>query len=482
MSSASTSTWSSSSGWPRVTSLPPASRARCCRVPSVTPWGHRSRRRLGRETSDARTSPRSLSAPHRWLLTPRAAAGQVAHPTPWLVGRARGTMGRDPVVRRGAGPTERPARVVARARPPRAPPRARRSTRRRTPSSPRTQSSRVGSTPSQPDRATRSPSGTATSASTPSSRSPTRCCRRPRCRRGRAARRATSSSRCCTCASKTTSATSTSSRPAIGAASCTRSSRSSVASTSIATSPAPIRCSSPLDELSWTATAREVVEQVTREVLDDFERRGSAPYEILWDVEKKRIVRDVLRTLDADAADVELMAVEHPFGGDERPFTIELPSGQTLRFRGTIDRIDRLHDRLRVIDYKTGTHRDRSQCACRHRIRHPPPAADLRARRAGRVRPGCSRRRRILVRLVEGRLERRHHPDRCRRPRAVPALARHDLDGHRRAASFLLTRARKIGSRSRTASTASTTASAPPTATEPGSGCSTPTSSPATAS
>jgi RecB family exonuclease len=111
----------------------------------------------------------------------------------------------------------------------------------------------------------------------------------------------------------------------------------------------------PLDELSWTATAREVVEQVTRDVLDDFERRGSAPYEILWDVEKKRILRDVLRTLDTDAADVELMAVEHGFGGDEKPFTIELPSGETLRFRGMIDRIDRLHDRLRVIDYKTGT-------------------------------------------------------------------------------------------------------------------------------
>ena len=111
----------------------------------------------------------------------------------------------------------------------------------------------------------------------------------------------------------------------------------------------------PLDELSWTATAREVVEQVTRDVLDDFERRGSAPYEILWDVEKKRILRDVLRTLDADAADVELMAVEHGFGGDEKPFTIDLPSGQTLRFRGMIDRVDRLHDRLRVIDYKTGT-------------------------------------------------------------------------------------------------------------------------------
>jgi ATP-dependent helicase/DNAse subunit B len=115
----------------------------------------------------------------------------------------------------------------------------------------------------------------------------------------------------------------------------------------------------PLDTFSWTVTAREVVEQVTRDVLDEWERRGAAPYDILWSVEKKRILRDVLRTLDTDATDVELIAVEHGFGNpadpDEKPFSLELPSGQTLHFRGKIDRIDRLHDRIRVIDYKTGT-------------------------------------------------------------------------------------------------------------------------------
>ena len=115
----------------------------------------------------------------------------------------------------------------------------------------------------------------------------------------------------------------------------------------------------PLDTFSWTVTAREVVEQVSRDVLDEWERRGAAPYDILWSVEKKRILRDVLRTLDTDATDVELIAVEHGFGNpadpDEKPFSLELPSGQTLHFRGKIDRIDRLHDRIRVIDYKTGT-------------------------------------------------------------------------------------------------------------------------------
>jgi RecB family exonuclease len=106
---------------------------------------------------------------------------------------------------------------------------------------------------------------------------------------------------------------------------------------------------------SWTVTAREVVERVTDFVFDEFERKGSAPYPILWEVEKRRIVRDVLRTLDADEPTANLLAVEHRFGGDEQPeFAIALPSGQALRFRGSIDRVDQLRDRLQVIDYKTG--------------------------------------------------------------------------------------------------------------------------------
>ena len=44
----------------------------------------------------------------------------------------------------------------------------------------------------------------------------------------------------------------------------------------------------------------EVVERVTGEVFQEFEHAGSAPYEILWDVEKRRIIRDVSRTLDTD--------------------------------------------------------------------------------------------------------------------------------------------------------------------------------------
>ena len=109
----------------------------------------------------------------------------------------------------------------------------------------------------------------------------------------------------------------------------------------------------------WTIAARRVVEEVTDAVLDEFEGFGSAPYPILWTVERKRILRDVMRTLDKDPEGVILLAVEHHFGDPEKgepPFSLVLPSGRRLQFRGSIDRVDRLHSGLRVIDYKTGGH------------------------------------------------------------------------------------------------------------------------------
>ena len=109
----------------------------------------------------------------------------------------------------------------------------------------------------------------------------------------------------------------------------------------------------------WTIAARLVVEEVTDAVLNEFEGLGSAPYPILWTVERKRILRDVMRTLDKDPAGAILLAVEHHFGDVERgepSFSLTLENGRTLHFRGSIDRVDRLHAGLRVIDYKTGGH------------------------------------------------------------------------------------------------------------------------------
>jgi ATP-dependent helicase/nuclease subunit B len=119
---------------------------------------------------------------------------------------------------------------------------------------------------------------------------------------------------------------------------------------------------------SWTVTARDAITEVTEEVFAEFELLGSAPYPILWEVDKRRMVRDVLRTLDSDEADAMLLAVEHKFGEGEgeRPFVLQLDDGRELRFRGAIDRVDRLHDRLRVVDYKTG--KDETEASVREGI------------------------------------------------------------------------------------------------------------------
>ncbi len=109
----------------------------------------------------------------------------------------------------------------------------------------------------------------------------------------------------------------------------------------------------------WTVAAHAVVEEVTDAVLTEFEGLGAAPYPILWTVERKRILRDVMRTLDKDSEGAILLAVEHHFGdvaNGEPSFSLTLESGRELHFRGSIDRVDRLHAGLRVIDYKTGGH------------------------------------------------------------------------------------------------------------------------------
>ena len=108
-------------------------------------------------------------------------------------------------------------------------------------------------------------------------------------------------------------------------------------------------------EVPWAVAASDAAERVADEVFTDFELLGSAPYPLLWQVEKRRIVRDVLRTLASDERAAQLLGVEHKFGRDEQPpFILALPSGRILQFSGAIDRVDRLYDRLRVIDYKTG--------------------------------------------------------------------------------------------------------------------------------
>src|SRR5262249_949122 len=83
----------------------------------------------------------------------------------------------------------------------------------------------------------------------------------------------------------------------------------------------------PPSQQSGTVMARDIVEEVTDEVLDTFEGSRTAPHPILWAVERRRILRDVRRTLDKDPEGVILLAVEHHFGDEEKgepPFTLTL--------------------------------------------------------------------------------------------------------------------------------------------------------------
>ena len=111
--------------------------------------------------------------------------------------------------------------------------------------------------------------------------------------RGRAARRATCFATSSESESMTTSPRSMSSKRAIVARSSTGSSKSSARSISRSRGPQSSSGSSR-GAAPWTIAARTGRRRVTDAVLNEFEGLGSAPYPILWTVERKRILRDVM--------------------------------------------------------------------------------------------------------------------------------------------------------------------------------------------
>jgi hypothetical protein len=121
-----------------------------------------------------------------------------------------------------------------------------------------------------------------------------------------------------------------------------------------------------------------------REVAADYERQGRTGRPLLWQIELDRLLQGLEELLEEDArhrrsTGLQPVAVEHGFGfgvgpssrgaatvaaaaeaGDEPPappVTFTLPSGRSVSFRGSIDRVDRdeRDGRLVVFDYKTGS-------------------------------------------------------------------------------------------------------------------------------
>ncbi len=116
----------------------------------------------------------------------------------------------------------------------------------------------------------------------------------------------------------------------------------------------------------WTIADRHTLRLIAGEVCADYERRGLTGKPLLWEVTRRRLVRDLDAFLAEDRRLRERLgvvpdpgSVEVAFGldGGDPAVELTLADGTPIRFRGRIDRIDRSPDgrHLVVIDYKTGS-------------------------------------------------------------------------------------------------------------------------------
>jgi len=97
---------------------------------------------------------------------------------------------------------------------------------------------------------------------------------------------------------------------------------------------------------------------IAEEVFGRYERLGRTGKSVLWELEKRRLLRILEAERRADlgrrSAGVLPIALEHAFGfGGSEPVRVAVAAGQ-LEFRGLIDRVDRTPAGVQVVDYKTG--------------------------------------------------------------------------------------------------------------------------------
>lgn len=107
---------------------------------------------------------------------------------------------------------------------------------------------------------------------------------------------------------------------------------------------------------TWTGADQARLLEIAALHFDRAELEGNTGRAILWRAERVRIAGELARLLRADAQRLHdgyrPVAAELNFSD----VPIALPSGHTIRMRGSIDRIDRHSDgSLAVIDYKTGS-------------------------------------------------------------------------------------------------------------------------------
>ena len=113
---------------------------------------------------------------------------------------------------------------------------------------------------------------------------------------------------------------------------------------------------------SWGEDGRRHLHDVAGRIFERYEQRGLTGRSTLWELDRRRIMRDLVRFLAEDDADrAELgstpEAVELAFGpGEGAQVIVELDGGRRVEFRGRGDRVDRTRSGgVVVTDYKTGS-------------------------------------------------------------------------------------------------------------------------------
>ena len=114
----------------------------------------------------------------------------------------------------------------------------------------------------------------------------------------------------------------------------------------------------------WTAADLQRITQLAEEEFHHYESRGLTGRRIFWHQDRAALLRQLHSVLAGDnmlraQTGSRIFKSELRFGmsGGEQPAVQwGLPDGRTLRFRGSVDRIDQQEDGgLRVLDYKTGS-------------------------------------------------------------------------------------------------------------------------------
>ncbi len=119
----------------------------------------------------------------------------------------------------------------------------------------------------------------------------------------------------------------------------------------------------------WTDDQRARLREITLAECEHYERRGLTGKKLFWERDKRRILSDLDKFLTVDNVNREvwqssphkaelgfgLVDRRNPNAPHDSAIDLVLADGRRLRFRGSIDRLDRGTDgSLRVLDYKTG--------------------------------------------------------------------------------------------------------------------------------